>query len=795
MARIESNIFRILNLTDLSSRYKLYAIRGLDGDHPDYYQNRDNVQSRISYLLQVPALVIERERASYLVMPAEAPDPPSSLMVVMGQVAFERSGDTFNINFVQRSTEDEAICLRFLQFALQAPLHKHPNLWQPRSGGPFFEKGHVDVHGGVASYRGFSVRAMPTGDGGIGLAVGVATCYASVAPIPASVTRDEFQRSWKGRQLIYHYGNDWYEIKAEGLSDFSVSEYIIVGKDGRTMPLLKYLLENARKPLPSELANLNPEAAVVIYRDRRGSERAAPTPLCYPVYGTEDPQIARHHNRAQLPPHIRRQLAHDYARRYLMRLRFGNMTLRVDADPIAVPNRVFQIPDLRFGNGASLSVRGTPQAQQVALDRLAAARITLLQDRSVGFYEAEPLYRQYLMLPRSVLESYGPRFVVDLKHAVKNLYSVGGYDPIVTPYDDGVPRKFVSQARALLKGFEDHITQPGYALVMIHPVTDRLLRREDQLSAFVLHELSKRDVVSAVIHTEIPGRSYELVNDGAQGPSYVPKKEGRSRLDGYLRNVALNKVLLTNRRLPFVLATRLHADLVVGLDVKNHTAGLAVVDAHGGLFCTIFRESKQRERLLEDQTRVYGIEAIRAACRHLDYLPREIALHRDGRVYLSERRGMQRAIEILAREGILDAKATLTVVEISKSAPAPLRIFDVSENSNHQTWVENPTIGTYFVADRRNGYVCSTGRPLLTGVRGTVRPLHVRLIEGTLGLEDCLEDVFFLASLTWTRPEGCMRNPITIKLLDRFLFEFASEYDEDGLDFEPEPENQEATVE
>jgi len=44
------------------------------------------------------------------------------------------------------------------------------------------------------------------------------------------------------------------------------------------------------------------------------------------------------------------------------------------------------------------------------------------------------------------------------------------------------------------------------------------------------------------------------------------------------------------------------------------------------------------------------------------------------------------------------------------------------------------------------------------------------------------------------RPEGYMPTPITVKLLDRFLLEHASEYDEDLLEFEPESEAEEIAV-
>lgn len=782
MAGPESNIFPITNLGRLTSVYKLYRIRGLDPDHTLYYANRGHVERRLSYLLKAPAVVIERDRVPHLALPADAPDPPSPLLVIMGQVAFERDGNTFELDFTVRSPETDAICLRFLQFAVQASLHECSDLWQPGSGLPFYKKMSQDLFSGIATHCGFSVRAVVTPDGGIGLVVDVARCYVGKQPLSTRLTREDFFRRWKGRHFIYHYGYNWYEIQAEGISDFTVSEQM-VQKDGKSTTLKSYIMEESRKPLPLELANLSPDAAVIFYRDNRGQQKAAPAPLCYPVYGTDHPAVARHHSRSQLSPHERWRLIQQYVRRYLGRLAFGPTVLRVDTRPLSIPSCIFQVPDFQFGNGTVLSVRGTPQARQIALSQLGPTRLAMLLDPSAGFYEAERLYRQYLILPKSVQESYGSRFVEDLKRAVKSLYAVGEYDPIVLAYEDGVPHRFLQQARALLNAIEEQVTEPGYAVVMLHRLEDRAVRQEDQLATFAIHQLRDRDVRAAVIHTEVPGRSYQLINDGVREPFYVQRHSEARKLNGYLRNVALNKVLLTNRRLPFVLATRLHADLVVGVDVKNSTAGLAAVDAYGANFLTIFRESKQKERLLEDQIQLYVMEAIRLISQYLNYLPRHVVIHRDGRVYGSELTGIQRAIEALKQEGLLNTEATSTVVEISKTSPVPLRIFDVTKWLERGPWIDNPTIGTFFIADPKNGYLCTTGRPLLKGVRGTVRPLHVRLVEGSLLLEDCLEDIFYLSSLTWTRPEGCMRTPITAKLLDRFLFEEAGEYDEDQIEF------------
>src|ERR1700749_21478 len=82
------------------------------------------------------------------------------------------------------------------------------------------------------------------------------------------------------------------------------------------------------------------------------------------------------------------------------------------------------------------------------------------------------------------------------------------------------------------------------------------------------------------------------------------------KLSGYLRNVALNKVLLTNQRFPFVLATPLHACITIGIDVKHHTAGLVVVGRGGEKLRSFCRTSRQKEKLREEQTEKYLIEII-----------------------------------------------------------------------------------------------------------------------------------------------------------------------------------------
>jgi hypothetical protein len=785
MAGIETNIFPITNLASLSSRYRLYRVKGLTPDQTEYYQNRQHLKRKLSYLLRKPVTVIDREGVPHVVVREDAGELPSPLELVRTFVRFESLPGAFDLDYSERSSENDEICLRFLQFMLQEPLHSHPDLWQPKAGQAFFKKEPAYATPSMLHFRGFAVRAVVTPDGGLGLCVHVTNKYLSRHPLPTHISRDQFPK-WKNKHYIYRYGHRWYEIRVSGLADLSVTEYVIK-KDEKLFTLLDYIVSESKKPIPQELAEIPHDAAVVLYRDNQGQERAAPAPLCYLVYGAHDEETERYHERSILPPWQRQKLASDFVRRYLTRLRFGDLQLCVAKDPLRIPPQMFTVPDLKFGNSRVLSVRGTPGAQHVSLDGLGSARLALLKDKSAGFYKRGPLDRQYFIMPQSVYESYGKRFMEDLAHAVHDLYPRDdgdgkrlSYEPVIETYNDRVPRTFPYQGNAIMESVKVKCKKPGYAVVMIHHTTDRRIREEDQLAAMVVRELRKLDIYGAVMHSSAGYECYRLINDRAGKASYVPKPESRGKLSGYLRMVALNKVLLTNQRWPFVLETPLNADLTVGVDVKHNTAGLVVVGKNGGDIRAIFKTSRQKEQLLEEQFQSYLVEIIREEARARTEPVRSIVIHRDGRVWPSEVRGAQKALTFLKREGIIGQDASVTILEIAKSSPAPVRFFDSVEREG-RTWTYNPQVGLHYIANGTDGHLCSTGRAFSRP--GTVNPLHVRHVEGPLPMEKCLEDVFSLTTLTWTRPEDCTRYPITIKLNDRFLGGEASEYDAEALEY------------
>jgi len=775
MSGLETNVFPILNLPELVTTYVLARIRGLNPEQAEYYQNRQALIRKLSFSLRSPVTIIERNDEPWLVLPANVAAPASPFRLVRTAVYFDPPTEERAVDFSIREAGNDEIGRRFLQFLLQQPLNTNPRLWQPGAGRPLYERHTAEQIGQLLRYRGFSVRVIPTIDAGLALSIDVAHKVVAARPLWVRMTRDQF-RLWRGPRCIYHFGHQWFEIRPTAFSALTVSEERFL-EDEKEWTLFDYIAAKSRKPIPPELANLPHDGSVLYYSSNQGQQRSAPTGLCHQVYDTNSSEVKRSHGATLLKPRERRELIHQFLDAYLQNLRFGNYTLKLSTEPLHAPQKMFLMPDLEFGKERVLSVRGTPHANQVPLDRVGRRRLDLLRDPDAGFFVNEPLDRQYLFLPQSVQDSFGSQYVEDLTAAAGELaQNATAYRPIVVPYNDRGPRTFVHQGRAVLDAADAQSSLPGYAMVMIHPTTDQKLRQHDQLAAMVTREFAKRGISAAVNHSSMSRQCYEQVAGRDGVPYYRIHAGTESRFRGYLRAVALNKIFLNNERWPFVLATPTHADVTIGIDVKHHTAGFTIVGNHGSLIRTVLVTSSQKEQLLEDQVTKCIVEIVRKEAREPGASIRTIVIHRDGRIWPSELRGIARAIRLLRKESTIGGDAAYSVLEIAKSAVAPVRLFDAGRD-----WVDNPQVGNYWIATESDGYLCATGRPFARF--GTTRPLHVRFIEGTIPFELCLEDVYYLTALAWTRPEDCTRYPITIKLNDRRLGDDASEYDRDALEY------------
>jgi len=790
MSEIETNIFRILNLKELSSTYRTYEIANLHKDQEEYYQNCQRITRKLSYQLRSPVVVIEENQRPVLIVKEGAPAPPNDMVVIRNHVEFKALEDEVVLDYSVRSPKNDAIAIRFLSFLVQTPLHNNASLWQPASGQAFFERQPSDGRDLLNLFRGYSVRPVLTPTGEIGLCVDAHSKLIFNKPLPPRMDRQMFQR-FKGRHCIYHFGNYWYEIVLSDFSTFSVTKHKFQ-IEGKNIILYDYIIDRCAKPLPPEINQLPKDSPVVLYSDKREQKFSAAAGLCYEVVGNDDPVAQREFPSLSIEPPERRKLIHAFVDAHLKRLRFGGSELKVEAKPLSTTPKLFQVPDFAFGCGNILSTRATPGAVQVSLDDLGLKRLSLLKDKSVGFYEASPLDNFYFIVPQSVQETFGPVFIGSLCATVDDLFpQEKTFEPQPVVYPDRGCRNFQETCDAIFASVEAECKRGGYAVAMIPENHKRQRRQEDTSAAYVIQQLKERfDLRASVIHTTVSTNSYGAARERDGSTRYFVYPKAEKRLNGYFRNVAINKILLLNQKWPFVLATPLHADVVVGIDVKGHMAGFIATNKQGNIIVPYHKKSQQKEKLMPGQCKEYFCRVVTNVAARVSETIRNIVIHRDGPLHDTEIKGLKLGLQELKDQELVDADAQLTFVEIPQTSPAFLRLFDMSNTDYGGPHVQNPQVGNYYSLSAGEGFVCTTGRAFRHW--GTTKPLHVIKKSGPLTLEQCLEDVFCMSCLAWTRPEDCSRDPITTKLNDRWLGEEGAEHKEE-TEAESLPEEESAT--
>lgn len=776
----ETNCFKILGLEDLKVECRLYQIAGLSRDSADFYGNIQRIRRQLAFQMKAPVTTRERNGDTLLVVPTGFAAPPDHIALVGAIAAIRDINETVSLSFTTNTSEWDAVRLRFLQFAFQDPLWRDTRLWQPGAGRPFFFKKPLRALGGLDLFQGFTLRVTPHPEGGFGVTLDLRRRLVSRTPLSAAIRR-EAVNALKGRSCVYKMGERWFEVSLSGLSDLKISEPSIP-LNGKPVSLIDYLNTVSDKPVPASIADLSPDGAAIYYRTNGPQQKSAPAELCYLVEDTHGELGARHQPETVIEPGERYREVNAIVRNFFRSIKVAGVALRVSDRAGRTNNRPFTAPDLGFGNGATLSFDrqlGVIEGWRAYARR----RLALLDDKNAGFFEQSTLGRQHLVIPKSIANSSSPQFIAALKAQVASLYPNGaGYEPELIVYDDLTgPRNFVAQSRAIKAAMEAARVQPGHALVMVHRY-ERRARSADQLAAWTVKEFSHLFQNNAsVIHTDTIRRAYAGVQHGGQ-TRYVVKEAERKRLTGYIRNVAINKVLLTNGKWPFVLNSSLHADLIIGIDVKTNTAAFTLIAEDGRVIRLATSPSGQKEQLLKNQVAQYVEDLIRKERRYLSKVPKQIVIHRDGRTWPSEISGVHEACQRLAKDGLIDDGWQLTVVEIAKSAAAPMRMYYVRLGHDGRPHVaENPLVGSWIDVDEEEGFVCTTGRPFR--IPGTANPLHVKRAHGTMPIANCLEDVFALSCLTWGRPEGVTRLPISIKLCDRSLYDEAAEYDQDEVAF------------
>lgn len=787
MKKQETNIFLIENLKELNCRYDLYKVRGLNPNSENYHMNKQHLLNILRSKTQTPIQFFKSNKDLLIAQLTGYEDLPDSESLIRASVRIEKIKKDNELRFDLLTEKTAPLAKKFLEWELQHTFYNNNALWQPSSGFPYYHKSPdntlKDKSEKVDVYNGFVSRVVILNDK-LGVCVDVTNKYVAREYLPSKIDRDYFNQHYRGNKCLYEYGKYWYEFKIQSLNDLKANEYILPNG----LDLFKDVHNKAGKYKLPSLLSLPEDCSVITYYNSRNEARHAPSGLCRLTYGTNYPEVRELHKSTIKPPFKRRNEIKYIVNTYFNDLEFSQKRLKLSNSPFMIPNRSFSLPDLKFGNNKILSLGSQKGTIKTTFEEFGKKKKELLYSKDAGLYNKEKILdRQYILLPNSISKTYGPRFINDIKTMFKRLYTHDTnlvYSPIVFYYNDSVQKSVYRLGQEIIKSVEDNPIPFGFGLVMIPKIKSKYKNKVDELANLVMKELRERDLFVSVIHTSLLKESYNISQDkhGNISCSLVSNNRGIKKYKGYLQNIILNKILITNNYKPFILETPLNADLIIGIDVKNETAGFTAITKNTEIILFDNSESHYKEQLGKNEVRskIYEIINEEKEFHNVE----SIVIHRQGKTFPTEKEGINLALNQLARRGIISPNFNCTFVDLRTSSRVPYRQFFIKDNEyRYRESIYNPRIGSYFLLSEEEGYLCNTGFPYYH--KGTANPLHI-LKSGHLDMKSVMKDVFYTSNLTWTKIDYCSRQPITIKLNDIRLREIAGEYDQDALNYEVE---------
>jgi hypothetical protein len=774
-----TNQFAITNQDELAVEYRLLRVQGLPPGE-SYDKNLQRLVKQVAYEMRQPVAPVRQGDDHCLAIPAHVPLPPLQQRLTPHVATLQPASTIQPLAFNHLDAATLPIAVAFLHFAFGGLLWRDRRLWE--YGRKAFSKRPLNGHDQRATidvYPGFGWNVVPHDDGRLFLAVDTTVRYIDRHWLTTTVANGAGDpQAYRWRHCVYHYGHQWYVIQIRSIAGLSIAEqYFAPGSSEDVVSVFDYTKAAwAAHPVPW-IHDLDPTSPAIVYRNPgKDQDRYGALALCKLTRSTAEAEAAGLHRRAILDPAERVARVSDVVARYFQGARLAGQPVHVTPELLEVEPRAFAVPALRFGHDrvlavatgdqATASLPALPVTDRTPLQQLGQRRLQLVRDRQAGPLDMSPFDAQYLLVPQSVpraiVEDFEQRFV----RAMRELSGQPHYAPRRILYDDRGATSLLKQVRAIRSAIAEQGLSRGYGLLMLPP------RADHDLHNFIKTELWPNLQLQCLLASKLQG-FYE--RKPTEPDAYQVSRDREGKFASYLRNCALG-MLAVNRKWLWALATPLHYDMYVGIDVLNRMAGLTFVYNGGEQIYFQNYHSRQPERLTMPQLRDMLVTNLREHLSALAVRPRSLIVHRDGRTFPSELAGIRRAVQDLQQAGLLPLDLTLGVVDIRKSSANLLRLVE----GDHPEAIANPTLGSYYLLGAREGIVCTTGRPF--HFPGTAQPLAAVIAEGPLNLTWVLEDIFALAQLGFTAPDRCVRLPITIKLADDLLTPIAGAVEESAED-------------
>jgi hypothetical protein len=594
----------------------------------------------------------------------------------------------------------------------------------------------------ISAFRGIAFSVVPIPSRGIYVALDVVTRYVARASLLDYRSQgrqvelvDHLEAPFQTRKwLLRDNGNTKYRCIYAGDTGMSISEL-------RIESLGQTVLEYYQEKFPSIAERLDPnEPAIHCARDKKdGDTVPVPASRLFPVFPFERGFRTRCSVSPQLAPGDRQTYLRSFLRD-LGPVAYANQELQITDKLLADNDAYFPLPTLEFGQGFTLAADDLANGPSpYSVNAWGAEKLRALMQ--VGPYFREDFPPIVLLYPTTLHRKTREEFIA----AIEQELTISAALPGV---------KVTKQAA--------YTPDPdGHDLL----VKTSEIKREYDGHALFICVLSRG--FEEYVHNRFKAECDDLFSQCVKEENLQEVSIRRAKR----RNFALGAMMALGFK-PWVLASALHADVHIGIDVLADQVAYTFIYGQGGR--EIFRDRGHsggdelikprllREKLISGLTRI----AATGAAIH------SLVVHRDGRWWPKETEALDEAVRFLQgpEQQILRPDVRYCVAEIRKSH-FPIRIMLLTFKNNRPVF-QNPFPGCYLVLDDRRAVLTSTGKPNeWDEQRRTAGTILVQIAHnpGNLAIRDVAQDVFNLTQLNWSSPDIEINAPVTIRWADDLL--------------------------
>jgi len=746
-------------LQDLDAHYRLISFSGLLSDDDDYEKKVRLLATLLSSRLRLPvepfhdgdhrclAIAGSHDQLRDLTLPDQVVLTPEIALI-------EIASDLRVLKFESGHGSMSKLARKAVLWAIERSVSVPGTAWW-RYGGRFVsrrpdERVSTDE---IVVCPAFYFGVIPGRNGSLELALDPSICYVERHSLYQKYGKDIPARI-RGSRYLHRYGAEWYKIDALGVGAPANKEMMVDPETQLPISIYDKAIKKWGDKGLTAIDHLAPNAPTVAYKTAGLQARRALSDLLYRLPGGESDEadgLTVPHRESILAPNVRGQRTEELIAELSSHLRLFGRSMRPSRRLQVLPTEAieaFPAPSLRFAGD---------QEVRISLERAGHSRMEAL--RGLGPAVGTPFHDNQLVvipesLPPAVSSDFKRRFCLQ----VHDLYGQS-YTPQSLTYDDTKSRRTRDQARAIKDALQPY---NGCSLLVLPSDKD-----EAQLT--MLHDHLKRKLWRKV-KTQCASATkildfYQKVEKN-QESTWVVRQGRESRYRSYLQQLALGFLMVNRKWLWKLREGTMKHDVHIGIDLYKGVAVFTFIYGDADLITFHIVESNRAEKLSADDVRDALVENLGPDLNQLGLRPRTIVIHRDGLIFESEIRGINKAIRYLqsAQMDTIPGDLKIGIVEIHKNSSIRPRIY-----RRNQMMFENPQMGTCVRFGQHEAVVLTTGAPMLRN--GTAHPLYIEVVRGDLDVVEIAHDIYALSHLAFTAPGSCLRLPFTIALADHILRE------------------------